>query len=116
MPFLSFPALIHIELLCGSAVSQSCSLGDSAMSRASLGRNQHHPLCAAPKAREQKQAQEHIFDAWPGYSTELSEAEIKMVVHNNRLAVVLREATRAVVISVGMVVGLLVLLTALGVR
>jgi hypothetical protein len=86
------------------------------MSHASLGRDHHHPLCVAPKAREQKQAQEHIFDAWPGYSTELSEAEIKMVVQKNRPAVVLWEATRAVVLSVGMVVGLMALLVALGVR
>jgi len=85
------------------------------MSRASLGRN-HHSLCAAPKVREQKQAQDHIFDAWPGYSTEFSEAEIKMAVQKNRLAVVLWEATRATVLSIGMVVGLMALLAALGVR
>jgi hypothetical protein len=86
------------------------------MSRASLGRGHHLPLYTARKAREQKPAQEHIYDAWSDFSPELSEAEIKMVVHKNRLAAVLWEATRAVVISFGMVVGLMVLLAALGVR
>ncbi len=92
------------------------SLGHPAMSLASFGRHHHHPLYAAPGTRAQEPGGERVSDAWPDFSTELSEAEIQVMIHKNRPARVLWQAARAVVYSVGLVVGLMALLAAFGVR
>lgn len=86
------------------------------MSLTSLGRHHFHPLYVVPKAREQGPAQERVSDVWPDFSTELSEAEIRATVEKNRPSRVLWEALWATAYSVGLVVGLMALLAALGVR
>ena len=86
------------------------------MTFASLERGYHRLLHPVPKTRQQELAQEHISDAWPDFSTELSEAEIRVMVEKNRPASVLWQAMWVVVYSVGLAVGLMVLLAALGVR
>ena len=86
------------------------------MTLASLERDHRRPLYAVPKRREQEPAQERVSDAWPDFSTELSKDEIRVMVQKNRPAHVLWQAIWAVVYSVALVVGLMALLAAFGVR
>jgi len=80
------------------------------MSLASLERPCRLPLSVVPKSRAREVAEERFSDAWPDFSTELSEAEIQAMAQKNRPAQILWQAIWAVIYSVGLVVGLMALL------
>lgn len=63
----------------------------------------------APARREQS-------DVWPDCGTELAPSELKTVRESNRFKGVLWEGTRAVAISVGVMIVLMAMLNLLGVR
>jgi hypothetical protein len=86
------------------------------MTLASLERDHRRPPYAVSKTRAQEPAQERVSDAWPDFSTELSKDEIRVMVQKNSPARVLWQAIWAVVYSIGLVVGLMALLAAFGVR
>jgi hypothetical protein len=59
---------------------------------------------------------ERVSDVWLDWPAESAEADLRRSAEKNKLSVVLREAARAAVISVGMVVTLMVVLSVLQVR
>lgn len=66
---------------------------------------------AVPKPRRESVAsKEGISDAWPDWSAEVSAAELAKTAEKNRPALVLWEAVRTIVTSVGMVVLLMAIL------
>ena len=82
----------------------------SAMTLASLetGRSR---LYVVPSSRpERVTPPDRVSDAWPDWSTELSDAELAKAARKNRTSVVLREAAGAVVFSVGLVILLMAVL------
>jgi hypothetical protein len=73
------------------------------MTLASSERDHRRLLYAVPETHEQELVQERNSDAWPAFSTELSEAEIQALVEKNRPAYVFWQAMWVVVYSVGLV-------------
>jgi hypothetical protein len=60
--------------------------------------------------RETAVPAKRVSDVWPDWSTEAAEAEPGNAVERNKLSVVLWEAARAIVISIGMAVIVMVIL------
>jgi hypothetical protein len=113
MPFLSFPAISHIEFLYGEALWTGAFLSRSVMT---LARLKYGPvrLHVVPKScRENVASKERVSDVWPDWSTELNAAELAKTIEKNRPSIVLREAAGAVAYSIGLVILLMVILSVL---
>jgi hypothetical protein len=79
--------------------------------------NDRNRFKAIPKpGRESAASRERVSDAWPGWSTDLSAAELAKGAEKNRPSVVLREAAGAVIYSVGLVILLMTILSLLHAR
>jgi hypothetical protein len=116
MAFLSFPHLSHIEFLCPQALWKEAFLSPSAMSLARLDYDRGH-LQVVPKPRRKSVASgERVSDVWPDWSTEFSAADLVEGAEKNRPFTVLREAAGAVIYSVGLVILLIAVLSALHIR
>jgi hypothetical protein len=116
--FLYFPATFHIEFLCATALRMAMVLGSLVMTLANLenGRTRLRAALNFKPRQEIAAPTERASDVWPDWSTELAEAELTKAAEKNRPSVVLWEAARAIMISVGMVVLLMVGLSILHVR
>jgi len=79
----------------------------------------HFRLHAVPKPETQRESaasKDRVSDVWPDWSAEVSETELTKAAEKNRPTVVLWEAVRTIVISVGMVVLLMAVLGVLHLR
>ena len=76
-----------------------------------------HQFHAIPRPGvRDRRSTDRVSDVWPDFSTELSDDRIEEQVEKNKPSIVLWEAARAVVLSVGMVIALMVVLDLLGIR
>lgn len=73
-------------------------------------------LRAVPKPQLRVVLKERGSEVWPDWSTELSPAELAQSAAKNKPSAVLKEAAGAVIYSVGLVILLMTLLSALHVR
>jgi hypothetical protein len=87
------------------------------MARANFKDEYAHQFHAIPRTEQRsRKSRERISDVWPDFSTELGDDRIEKQAEKNKPSIVLWEAVRAVMVSVGMVSGLMVVLDLLGVR
>lgn len=73
-------------------------------------------LHAVPQPDKSVPPQERDSDVWPDWSSEMSAPEIAKSAEKNRPSAVLREAAGAILFSVGLVVFLMVIVSALHAR
>ena len=75
-----------------------------------------HKDWASPKLGSPRAVGNRYSDGRPGWSSKLDETEFAVSSDKNKLSVVLWDAVRAVVVSVGMVIALMALLEVLSIR
>jgi hypothetical protein len=91
-----------------SCVTNSDGFELFVMTLISLENNRQRFAAVPWSRRDTVVSKERVSDVWPDWATELNEGELTEVAEKNRPSVVLWEALRAIVISVGMVILLMV--------
>jgi hypothetical protein len=87
------------------------------MARANFKDEYAHQFHAIPRTEQRnRKSPERISDVWPDFSTEVGDDKIEKQAEKNKPSIVLWEAVRAVLVSVGMVIALMVILDLLGLR
>jgi hypothetical protein len=108
----------YIAFLCAAVLRLAVFLGPFVMTLAIRESDRNHNRAVSNFGPRQEAAAltERVSDVWLDWPTEQAEAELRKAAEKNKLSVVLREAARATLISVGMVIALMVVLSVLQVR
>lgn len=76
-----------------------------------------HQFHAIPRTGQRnRKSPDRISDVWPDFSTGVGNDRIEELAERNKPSIVLWEAVRAVIVSVGMVIALMAVLNLLGFR